>query len=93
MAPSVHARIDQFVDHHGRRLDQTLAALVAGATSVFEVASRLRWARRERTLAELDPFNQILTATETVAHLRLLVAQERVAQILDDGIYRYRSLL
>jgi glyoxylase-like metal-dependent hydrolase (beta-lactamase superfamily II) len=92
VAPSVHARIDQLVDHHGRRLDQTLAALVAGATSVFEVAGRLRWTRRERTLAELDLFNQMLAVTETAAHLRLLVAQGRVARILDDGIYRYRSL-
>lgn len=92
VVPSVHARIDQLVDHHGRRLDKTLAALVAGATSVFEVAGRLRWTRRERTLAELDLFNQMLAVTETAAHLRLLVAQGRVAQILDDGIYRYRSL-
>ena len=92
VAPSVHARIDQLVDHHGRRLDQTLAALTAGATSVFEVAGRLRWTRRERTLAELDLFNQMLAVTETAAHLRLLVAQERVARILDEGIYRYRPL-
>ncbi|MHB8244649.1 MAG: MBL fold metallo-hydrolase [Acidimicrobiales bacterium] len=92
VAPSVHARIDQLVDHHGRRLDQALAALAAGADSAFEVAGRLSWTRRERTLGELDLFNQILAVTETAAHLRLLVAQERVAQILDDGIYRYRSL-
>ena len=92
VAPSVHARIDQLVDHHGRRLDQTLAALVAGATSVFEVAGRLRWTRRERTLAELDLFNQMLAVTETAAHLRVLVAQQRVDQVLDDGIYRYSSL-
>ncbi len=93
VAPSVHARIDQLVDHHGRRLDQTLGALSAGATSVFEVAGRLRWTRREATLDELDLFNQMLAVTETAAHLRLLVAQERADRILDEGIYRYRSLL
>ncbi|MCU4185906.1 MBL fold metallo-hydrolase [Acidiferrimicrobium sp. IK] len=92
VAPSVHARIDQLVDHHGRRLEQTLDALAAGATSVFEVAARLSWTRRQRTLAELDLFNQMLAVTETAAHLRVLVAQQRVDQVLDDGIYRYSSL-
>ena len=90
VAPSVHARIDELIEHHGRRLDQTLAALVAGADTAFEVADRLRWTRRERTLAELDTFNQMLAVTETAAHLRLLVAQSRVAEILDDGTHRYR---
>ena len=92
VAPSVHARIDELVDHHGRRLEQTHVALAEGATSVFEVAGRLRWTRRERRLVELDLFNQMLAISETAAHLRLLVAQERVARLLEDGTYRYRSL-
>lgn len=45
VAPSVHARIDHLIDQHGRRLDQTLAAFAAGATSVFDVAGRLRLGR------------------------------------------------
>ncbi len=92
VAPSVHARIDELVDHHGRRLEQTLAALDEGATSVFEVAGRLRWTRRERTLAELDVFNEMLAISETAAHLRLLATRGQVARLLDDGVYRYRPL-
>lgn len=92
VAPSVHARIDQLVDHHGRRLDHTEAAVAAGADTAYDVASQLRWTRRERRLDELDVFNQMLAVNETGAHLSLLVAQERVARELDDGAYRYRPV-
>jgi len=89
VAPSVHARIDELVDHHGRRLDETLAAVAGGAETAFEVARRLRWTRKGRTLHDLDQFNQMLAVSETGAHLTLLVAQRRVAQLLDGEVYRY----
>ena len=90
---SVHARIDQLVDHHGRRLDETAAAVAAGASTTFEVAKQLRWTRRERHLDELDLFNQMLAVAETGAHLTLLVAQGRLATHLDPeaGADRYES--
>jgi glyoxylase-like metal-dependent hydrolase (beta-lactamase superfamily II) len=90
VGPSVHARVDELIDHHGRRLDETLAAVGGGAETAFAVARQLRWTRRERRLDELDLFNQMLAVSETGAHLTLLVAQGRVAQILDEGVYRYQ---
>ncbi len=90
VAPSVHRRIDELVEHHGRRLDQTEAAVTAGADTVVAVAARLRWTRRERHLDELDPFNQMLAVTETGAHLTLLCAQGRVVRVDDeDGLQHY----
>jgi glyoxylase-like metal-dependent hydrolase (beta-lactamase superfamily II) len=89
VAPSVHARIDELIDHHGRRLAETLAAVAAGSVTAFEVATQLRWTRRGRTLDELDQFNQMLAISETGAHLSLLVAQRRIAQTLDREVYRY----
>jgi glyoxylase-like metal-dependent hydrolase (beta-lactamase superfamily II) len=86
---SVHARVDQLVDHHGARLDQTESAVRTGATTCFEVAEQLRWTRREKRLDELDEFNQMLAIGETGAHLALLVAQGRLSQTVDEEIYRY----
>jgi hypothetical protein len=51
-----------------------------GALSALDVASQLRWTRRERNLSELDPFNQMLAVTETAAHLDLLVSQGRLTR-------------
>jgi hypothetical protein len=88
VAPSVHARVDELVTHHGRRLDLTEAALHHGASTAFEVACQLTWTRRERHLDELDLFNQMLAVAETAAHLELLVAQGRVRRE-DAGVRRY----
>jgi len=76
---SVHARVDELIAHHGARLDEVEKGVRAGATTAFEVAGELRWTRRERKLADLDPFNQMLAIAETAAHLELLVAQGRIS--------------
>lgn len=92
VAPSVHARVDELVAHHGRRLEQTETACAAGASSFFEVAGQLTWTRREHRLADLDPFNTMLAVFETGAHLELLVAQGRLARALEEGVQRFRPV-
>lgn len=86
---SVHTRVDELVAHHGRRLDETYAAVEHGADTAYEVAQQLKWTRRERTLDELDPFNQMLAIAETAAHLQLLLAQARVTLVEQDEVRRY----
>src|SRR4051794_24384296 len=88
---SVHKRVDELVAHHGKRLDETLAAIARGAVSAYDVATQLSWTRRERTLDELDPFNQMLAIAETAAHLELLAAQGRVTYDDVDGLRCYRA--
>jgi glyoxylase-like metal-dependent hydrolase (beta-lactamase superfamily II) len=70
---STHARIAELIAHHDQRLRETRAAVasVASATAA-QVAAAMAWTRRRRTFASLDPFNQMLAVTETVAHLRVL---------------------
>lgn len=70
---SVHRRVDDLLAHHDQRLELTLNGVRGGARTVHEVARGLRWTRRERTLAELDPFNRMLAVMETKAHLDVLV--------------------
>jgi glyoxylase-like metal-dependent hydrolase (beta-lactamase superfamily II) len=89
VTPSVHARVDELVAHHGARLDETEQAVAQGASTAFDVTSQLRWTRRRLELADLDPFNQMLAVAETGAHLELLVAQERVKVTVVDGLRRY----
>src|SRR3954471_9720606 len=59
VSPSVHQRVDELVAHHGSRLDEIEAAVRAGGSTAFEVAGRLHWTRRQRSLDDLDPFNQM----------------------------------
>jgi glyoxylase-like metal-dependent hydrolase (beta-lactamase superfamily II) len=90
VAPSVHARVDELLAHHDRRLDDTHAVVVSGASTGLEAASRLLWTRRGRSFADLDPFNQRLAVTETVAHLDVLALQGRLSVTeAEGGVARY----
>ena len=86
---STHARVDELIAHHGTRLDETEAAIRGGAQTAPEAAAVLRWTRRGRVLADLDPFNQMLAISETAAHLQLLAAQGRVTRHEADGLRYY----
>jgi glyoxylase-like metal-dependent hydrolase (beta-lactamase superfamily II) len=88
---SVHARVDDLVEHHAQRLDVSLGEVLAGARTVHDVATRLRWTSRRRTFGELTPFNQMLAVLETKAHLDVLVDRGRLARFDDDGVLHYEA--
>lgn len=89
VAGSVHARVDQLLDHHGTRLDACQAVVAAGAHTAYQAARVLTWTRRGRRFDELDPFNQMLATIETTAHLDLLAAQGRLTRQDVGGVYHY----
>lgn len=89
---SVHARVDELVAHHGRRLEETVVAVEKGASTGAEAAALLTWTRRETAFADLDEFNAMLAIGETGAHLQLLVAQGRLIATDDEtGVRRYTA--
>jgi glyoxylase-like metal-dependent hydrolase (beta-lactamase superfamily II) len=94
VAPSTHARVDELVAHHDDRLAKTADAVASlGNATGAEVAGAIPWTRRQRPFSSLDPGNQMLAITETVAHLRLLV---RTGTLEADGgnpvtYYRLRA--
>jgi glyoxylase-like metal-dependent hydrolase (beta-lactamase superfamily II) len=90
VSPSVHARVDELLDHHAERLDAMAAAVEAGAHTAYQVAGRITWTRRHRTLTELDLFNRYLAISETGAHLDVLVEQGRLVRQVQDDVRSYR---
>jgi glyoxylase-like metal-dependent hydrolase (beta-lactamase superfamily II) len=88
---SVHARIDELIDHHGRRLDECEKSVLAGASTGYDVARTLRWTRHEFPLDDLDIFNRIMATGETGAHLILLVAQGRLKMTDIDGVRHFSA--
>jgi glyoxylase-like metal-dependent hydrolase (beta-lactamase superfamily II) len=91
VAGGTHARIDELLAHHAQRLGECARAVAAGEGTAFGVAGALRWTRRGRRLAELDPFNQMLAITETRAHLELLAAQGRLTAAVSGGVTCYQA--
>lgn len=86
---SVHARVDELLEHHRIRLDEIRAAARTGATTAHEIARILRWTRRQLSIDDMDPFNAMLATCETGAHLDLMVAEGSMKMIIVDGVRRY----
>jgi glyoxylase-like metal-dependent hydrolase (beta-lactamase superfamily II) len=86
---SVHARIDELLDHHEQRLAGSMRAVEQGATTAWEVANRLTWTRRHFRLSDLDAVNSMLAVLETKAHLDVLALQGRVTLEWTDGVAVY----
>ncbi|WP_219417249.1 MBL fold metallo-hydrolase [Pseudonocardia nigra] len=87
----VHQRVDELIAHHGTRLDATLAAVREGRSTAHEVATALRWTRRERRLDDLDLFNAMLATMETLAHLELLAERGVVTAVDEHGVRHYTT--
>jgi glyoxylase-like metal-dependent hydrolase (beta-lactamase superfamily II) len=72
---STHARVGELLEHHEIRLAQMYEVAASGQVTASEVAAALPWTRRQRSLTELDPVNQLLAIAESAAHLEVLVAR------------------
>ncbi|MCI2420747.1 MBL fold metallo-hydrolase [Saccharopolyspora sp. K220] len=86
---SVHQRVDELLDHHDARLAATAEVVGRGASTAYEAARALTWTRRERTLDELDPFNQMMAVLETAAHLDVLSLQGKLGKAEIEGVVHY----
>jgi glyoxylase-like metal-dependent hydrolase (beta-lactamase superfamily II) len=90
VSPSVHARVDELLDHHDVRLSAMLAVLADGPCTAYQVAGAVRWTSRNKQLAELDLMNQMLAVGETLSHLDLLVARGLAAADNDGEVQYFR---
>lgn len=68
LAPSVHARAEELLDHHAERL-AVVHDLAADGLSPCEIARSLPWTRYARRLDDLDPVHQMTAILEVAAHL------------------------
>jgi glyoxylase-like metal-dependent hydrolase (beta-lactamase superfamily II) len=90
VAPSVHARVDELLDHHEARLTGTAKAVEQGADTAFEVARILRWTRRETHFDDLNLLNRMLAVQETLAHLEVLLERSWLTvETTPDGVAHY----
>lgn len=92
VAPSVHARVDQLVEHHDARLQEIRAAVEGGASTAFEAAHRLHWTRRRYRFDDLDLLNRCLAVTEAMAHLDVLAVAGRLRRTEDGAVSCYASV-
>lgn len=86
---SSHARVEELLAHHDRRLELCRAAVSATGSTAFDVARQLSWTRHERSFGELDMFNAAMACMETMVHLDRLVLGGRLRRAEKEGTAVY----
>ena len=86
---SVHARVNELLQHHEDRLAACLAAAGEGAGTAYAAAKVLSWTRRRRRFEDLHPFNRMLATIETQSHLDVAAAQGCLTRTEVDGVTHY----
>lgn len=86
ISASVHKRADELLAHHEARFDVVTDLLRVEPASPMQVAERMKWTRRERSLDDLAPKHQMAAVLEIAAHLDVLSQRGRVRSQLVDEI-------
>jgi glyoxylase-like metal-dependent hydrolase (beta-lactamase superfamily II) len=85
----LHARLDELVEHHHERVEELFAIVREEPLTAWDVACRAHWTRRKVTLDQVDPAHHRLALAETLAHLELLRAEERLDKLFEPGRILY----
>lgn len=86
---SSHQRVEELLQHHDERLQETAEVVRGGAGTAYEAARNLGWTRRNKDFSELDLFNQVLAVGETSAHLDLLVERGELSAVQNGDAVEY----
>ena len=73
-------RIEELKNHHASRLAEVLAILGEGATTAFEVASRMSWDLKCDHWDDFPVAQRWFATGEAIAHLRLLEEEGQVGR-------------
>ncbi len=80
-------RAQELLDHHRQRLEHIAEFVAAGAATAFDVATRMRWTRHERSLDDLGVVHQMTAVLEVAAHLDLLATQQVLSRRDEAGVH------
>ena len=84
-------RIENILQHHEERKRAIMQALRDGLKTGYEIAQQIPWMGDEgrSSFQDLAVWDRRMAVTETLAHLRLLMEEDRVGNVDMDGASLY----
>jgi len=84
-------RVDQILQHHEERKRAIMKSLSSGLKTAYAVAADVPWnaAGRNAAFQDLAVWDRRMAVTETIAHLKLMTQEDRVANVDMDGASLY----
>jgi glyoxylase-like metal-dependent hydrolase (beta-lactamase superfamily II) len=77
---SAKDRARELLDHHDRRLKVVHDHVISGARTAFDVATRMRWTRHDKTLSQLGTVHAMTAVLEVRSHLEHLAQDGALAR-------------
>jgi glyoxylase-like metal-dependent hydrolase (beta-lactamase superfamily II) len=81
-------RIDEIIRHHGHRNMEILEAIGFRTRTPYEIARKISWGDNN-AWNDLPPFHQRMAIFETLAHLEMMAAENRVDKLPRNGTIYY----
>ena len=83
--------IEKILQHHEERKRAIMQALRDGLKTAYAVAQQIPWMVNEgrRSFQDLEVWDRRMAVTETLAHLKLLMEEDRVGNVDMDGASLY----
>jgi glyoxylase-like metal-dependent hydrolase (beta-lactamase superfamily II) len=81
-------RIDEIIRHHGHRNMEILEAIGFRTKTAYQIAQKITWGDNNGW-QDLPPFHQRMAIFETLAHLEMMAADNRIDKLPRDGIIYY----
>jgi glyoxylase-like metal-dependent hydrolase (beta-lactamase superfamily II) len=81
-------RIDEIIRHHGHRNMEILEAIGFRTKTAYQIAQKISWGDHNGW-KDLPPFHQRMAIFETLAHLEMMAAENRIDKLPRDGIIYY----
>ena len=84
-------RIEKILQHHEERKRAIMRSLQNGLKTAYEIAHQIPWMVNEggTTFQDLSVWNRRMAVHETIAHLKLLMEEDRVGNVDMDGASLY----
>lgn len=85
----VGARAEELLAHHDQRLDEICALVTPQSCTAYDIARRMRFTRKLRSVEDLDVVHAMSAVLEVESHLRVLEARRRVTADRSGSIHNY----
>ena len=84
-------RIDKILYHHEQRKRDIMKSLHDGLKTAYQIATQIPWMTDEggTVFQYLGVWDRRMAVTETIAHLRLLIQEDKVGNVDMDGASLY----
>jgi len=83
-------RIDEIIRHHNQRNLEILCTLASGEKTAHKIAQAISWGNNSGW-KDLPPFHQRMALFETLAHLEMMAAEDRVDKFSRQGTTYFKE--